>query len=126
MGNPISPGIGASRRRSQRVLAQVPILVRGEGNPTPAFQEDTQTLVINAHGALVLLAAKVAKGQKLTVTHMRTQQEQECRVAYLGPSESGKTQVGIEFTVANPYFWHVSFPPPDWTPRHEDAKARRS
>lgn len=124
MGNPPSPAMGSSQRRSQRIFARVPIVIRGEGNPELPLQEETQTLVINAHGALVLLATKVTQGQKLFVKHKRTQEEQECRVVYMGPAEGGKTQVGIEFAVANPGFWHVSFPPTDWTPHHEDAKAR--
>ncbi len=124
MGYPPSSAMGSSQRRSQRILAQVPIVIRGAGNPEPAFQEETRTLVINAHGALVLLATKVTQGQKLFVKHKRTQEEQECRVVYMGPAEGGKTQVGMEFAVPNPGFWHVSFPPTDWTPHHEDAKVR--
>jgi len=45
------------------------------------FQEETETLVISAHGALVLLGSRVALGQKLTLVHKLTQEEQECAVA---------------------------------------------
>jgi hypothetical protein len=31
--------------------------------------------------------------------------------------------VGVEFMLPNPIFWHVAFPPKDWTPRHPDAKS---
>jgi hypothetical protein len=33
-------------------------------------------------------------------------------------------QARVEFTLPNPMFWHVAFPPKDWTPRHPDAKSR--
>jgi len=33
-------------------------------------------------------------------------------------------KVGVEFLLPNPTFWHVAFPPRDWTPRHPDAKSR--
>jgi len=29
----------------------------------------------------------------------------------------------VEFLLPNPTFWHVAFPPKDWTPRHPDAKS---
>jgi len=31
--------------------------------------------------------------------------------------------VGVDFMLPNPMFWHVAFPPRDWTPRHPDAKS---
>ena len=51
---PVHPG---PRRRSQRVLMQVPVKLRGSDAQGASFEEETETLAINAHGELVLLQA---------------------------------------------------------------------
>ena len=61
------------------------------------FSEDARTLVVNAHGALISLAAPVAAGQQVTVANKATRQSLECRIVYLGNAQGGKTQMGIEF-----------------------------
>lgn len=112
---PIPVGPEVSRRRSQRVFLSVRVIVRSENAPQNAtFEEETQTMVVNVHGALILLAAKVIKGQKLRMTNRATKAEQLCQVASLGPKSEGKTQVGVEFLKPSPDFWQISFPPEDW------------
>jgi hypothetical protein len=114
-GGPIPSGPEASRRRSQRVFLNVRVIVRvEEGLNDSNFEEETHTMIVNAHGALILLAARVTKGQKLRMTNRATKAEQICRVASLGPKTDGKTQVGIEFVKPSPDFWQISFPPEDW------------
>jgi hypothetical protein len=95
-------------------MLNVAITVRSEGGaPNTAFEEQTQTFVVNAHGAMIGLAAKVRKGQMLRLTHKSTRGEQLCKVMYLGPVSGGKTQVGVEFTTSVPHFWGITFPPDD-------------
>lgn len=111
----LSGGPETSRRRSQRVILTMPIIVSTEGAPKDAsFEEHTQTLIVNLHGALILLAGKVVKGQKLRMKNRVTQVEQLCQVASIGMKADGKTQVGIEFLKPSPDFWRISFPPEDW------------
>lgn len=103
------------RRRSQRVILSHPILVRTVDAPKDAaFEEETHTLVLNMHGALIVLAGKVEKGQKLRLKNHATNAEQICRVANLGTKSGDKAQVGVEFLSPSPDFWHISFPPEDW------------
>ena len=97
-----------SLRRSQRVVLSVAITVTGKGET--GFSEETRTLVVNAHGALIALATKVEKGDTILVKHRATQEEQVCKVIYLGPKAEGKIQVGIEFRQPAPEFWHIQFP----------------
>jgi hypothetical protein len=101
-----------TRRRSQRVIVSVPVTVSCEIGT--AFQEDTQTLVVNAHGAMVALAAKVEKGQMLRLKNCVTKEELACKVVYLGPVSGGKVQVGVDFMTSAPAFWRITFPPEDW------------
>jgi hypothetical protein len=113
--NPTTGGPESSRRRSQRVFVAVAITVSNEGgSKDAAFTEDTQTLVVNAHGALIALAAKSDKGQILRLKNCATREEHLCKVAYVGPAMGGKAQVGVEFTSPKPDFWRIAFPPEDW------------
>ena len=111
-----------SRRRSQRVLMQVSVRIRGKDAEGNALEEETETLAINAHGALVVLKSRLKSGGKVLLQHKRTGEEQECEVAFLGPVRSGKNEVGLEFSAPRPGFWRVAFPPEDWTPRHPEAR----
>ena len=112
-----------TRRRSQRVLMQVAVRIRGTDAQGKPFDEASRTLAINAHGALVLLAARVTSGSTLHVLHAHTQEEQECHVVFLGPVRNGKAEIGFEFSAPRPSFWHVAFPPEDWSPKRSDARS---
>ena len=111
-----------ARRRSQRVLMQVGVRLRGKDAQGNDFEEFTETLAINAHGALVLLAARVTSGSVVHMRHNKTEEEQECHVAFLGPVRSGKAEIGLEFSAPRPTFWRVAFPPEDWSSKHPEAR----
>src|SRR5215468_1593379 len=111
-----------ARRRSQRVLMQVAVRIRGKDSQGKSLDEETETLAINAHGALVLMQARLTSGSKVLLQHKRTQEEQECHVVFLGPVRSGKAEIGLEFSSPHPTFWRVAFPPEDWTPKHPEAR----
>lgn len=102
------------RRRSLRVLLSVPVTIRSANSSTSALEEETKTLVVNAHGALIQLSQDFKANQKVTMTHKGTGETQACRIVYIGPMQGGKAQVGIEFAKASPKFWQISFPPEDW------------
>ena len=110
------------RRRSQRVLMQLAVRIRGTDAQGRKFEEDASTLAINAHGALVLLQARLTKGISVQMQHKQTHEEQECRVAFLGPARAGQREIGLEFSEPRPTFWRVTFPPEDWSPRHPEAR----
>jgi hypothetical protein len=114
--SPTTGGPESNRRRSQRVVLALGITVSSldEGR-IAAFQEETQTLIVNAHGALISLAAKVEKRQHLRMRNRTARQEQSCKVVFIGPVANGKTQIGIEFTSPPPEYWHIAFPPEDWS-----------
>jgi hypothetical protein len=112
-----------ARRRSQRVLMQVGVKIRGNNPQGTPFEEETETLAINAHGALILLHARLTSGSKVHMKHNRTEEEQECHVAFLGPVRDGKSEIGLEFTSPRPAFWRVAFPPEDWNPRSPEARS---
>ncbi len=102
------------RRRSMRVLLSVPISVSGKTVQNQDFSEETRTLVVNAHGALISLAAPVVANQTIFVSNNATQETEECRIVYLGNTQAGKAQMGVEFLSPSPTFWQIDFPPEDW------------
>jgi hypothetical protein len=103
---------------------QVSVRIRGNDAQGKTFEEVADTLAINAHGALVLLTARVTSGSTVRLQHSKTQEEQECHVVFLGPVRAGKAEVGLEFSAPCPTFWRVAFPPEDWTPRHPEARVK--
>src|SRR6266851_1431126 len=115
--------LAANRRRSQRVLMTVPVRVSGKSAAGLPFEEETHTRAISAHGALILVSTPVWRGLRLNLSNVQTKAALECVVAHIDKRPSHRTQVGVEFTLPNPMFWHVAFPPKDWTPRHPDAKS---
>ena len=119
---PQTPIHTGARRRSQRVLMQVGVRLRGKDAQGKDFEESTETLAINAHGGLVLLTARVTSGSVVHMKHNKTEEEQECHVAFLGPVRNGKAEIGLEFSVPRPTFWRVAFPPEDWSPRNPEAR----
>jgi PilZ domain-containing protein len=104
-----------SRRRTQRVLLHVPVRVSTQKPTASRFEEETQTMAINAHGASIPLSTSVSKGQRLELTNIVTGDKAECIVAHLGQHHGNRIEVGVEFTLPNPKFWRVAFPPKDWT-----------
>jgi hypothetical protein len=81
------------------------------------FHENSQTIVINAHGGLLYLQAPIALGAQLVLINPVTEEEQECRVVYLGDLSDKGTRVGVEFLSPSPHFWGVDFAPQDWPVR---------
>jgi PilZ domain len=99
------PAAQPERRRSPRRLLDVPLIVRGESAENQPFREETFTISVSAHGALVLLATKVSLGQTLILVKPETRQEQEGRVSRLGSLHGGLAQVAVEFSQPVPEFW---------------------
>ncbi len=94
-------------RSSKRISLHVPVLVYGWSKGEGSFHEETTTLLVNASGGLVTLAAKVGLGDTIFVVNKTTQQEQECRVAYVGVELQGKIRVGVAFKREAPSFWRI-------------------
>lgn len=93
------------RRRSERRVLDVPILVVDDSAGDQGFKEQTFTISVNAHGALVVLSTRVALGQRLRLRDPETQREIEARVVRFGPPFGGLARVGVEFTRPAPDFW---------------------
>ena len=94
-----------NRRRSKRIKARVPVVVRFQDSNRRFVSETTHTVIVNEHGALILLAASVEVDQIIRLENPKLQEELLCRVTSLGPSFMGKTQVAVELIRPTPAFW---------------------
>lgn len=102
--------VPANRRRSQRLFIQIPVDVEGKLPNKSEFSERAQTIVVNAHGALVELGISLDPGQRVVLRNVRTTEKIASEVKLVTPGESGKFNVALEFVDPNPGFWHISFP----------------
>ncbi|HYA96725.1 MAG TPA: hypothetical protein VEH49_01420 [Methylomirabilota bacterium] len=102
-------------RRSPRVFRRLRVEAAGRSHDGRKFREVCETVVVNAHGGLLYLKHEVNNGEMLVLANPETQDEQECRVVYIGePAEKG-LRVGVEFLTPAPHFWGIDFAsaPPD-------------
>lgn len=93
-----------NHRRSKRVQRRFPLIARFQGANKLSISEKTHAVIVNDHGALILLAAAV-KAQQIIRLENPLGEELLCRVASLGPTFMGKTQVAVEFIMPMPGFW---------------------
>ena len=98
-----------SERRSQRVFHKMRLQALGRSHDGRKFREICETLVVSAHGGLLNLRHEVKNGEMLVLVHPETQEEQECRIVYLGESGSRGIRVGVEFLTPASHFWGIDF-----------------
>ena len=91
IGTPVQGGPDASPPAQSACDPEPAVIVRTEDGPKElSFEEETQTLVVNVHGALILLAGKVRKGQKLRLTNRATQGGASVPGGECGPKVRGQ------------------------------------
>ena len=81
------------------------MVVRFQDVEKHSVSETTHTIIVNDHGALVLLAAPAEIHQIVRLENVSSREELLCRVTSLGPNFMGKTQVAVEFILPMPGFW---------------------
>jgi hypothetical protein len=99
----------ATPRRSGRIFHRIRVQAEGRTHNRKKFKETCETVVVNAHGGLLLLKHEVDNGEMLVLTNPETLEEQECRIVYLGEPVKKGQRVGIEFLTPAPRFWGVEF-----------------
>ncbi|HUI73515.1 MAG TPA: hypothetical protein VLX32_01145 [Candidatus Acidoferrum sp.] len=104
-----------NRRRSERVMLQIPVTVVAETDDRQEEREETHTLVVNAHGGLIKLKMEVVVGQPIVLINPKSGAEEGARVVRVDNPPGGHTAVAFEFDRPAPHFWPVVFPPPDWS-----------
>jgi hypothetical protein len=104
------------RRRSERVILRVPVIVSVKMLDGKVVHYEPHTLVVNAHGGLLAVGVEIPVGQRFVLSNPKTQQAEPCKVVRAERLGHGRFAVAFEFDVPAPNFWPVAFPPNDWKP----------
>lgn len=98
-----------SSRRSQRIFHKMRLKAHGRSHNGKKFREVCETVVVNAHGGLLNFNNEVDNGEMIVLENPITQEEQECRVVFVGEAGSHGQRIGIEFLTPAPHFWGIDF-----------------
>src|SRR5437879_13488633 len=99
----------ATPRRSGRVFHKMRVQAQGRAHDRKKFKETCETVVVNAHGGLLLLKHEVDNGEMLVITNTERLEEQECRIVYMGDHGAQGQRVGRDFLTRAARFWGVVF-----------------
>ena len=96
-------------RRSSRAFLRVKLVAAGKNHRGKRFRQACETVVVNENGGLLCIQQELKMGAEVTLTSPFTQEEQECRIVFLGEESSKGWRVGIEFLTPAPRFWGMEF-----------------
>ena len=114
----------ATNRRSQRVFHRMKLQALGRSHAGKKFREVCETMVVSAHGGLLMLRHEVDYDEMLVLVNPETQEEQECRIVFTGESGSKGIRVGVEFLTPAPHFWGIDFDAPRLSSEQQDQTHR--
>jgi PilZ domain-containing protein len=101
-----------ARRRSERILLSIPIQIDGATPSGQRFSETTRTLVINRHGARIIMKHRVEPGAKIKVQNLAARREADFRVVGpTGPATEEGGEWGVECGDEKANIWGIEFPP---------------
>jgi len=103
-----------NRRRSERVVLRISVLILAEDEERKQIQEKAETQVVNAHGGLLRMRQHLHVGQSFLLNNPQRNSEMSCRVVRLEEDGMDFYKIAFEFDRPAPNFWPVVFPPADW------------
>jgi hypothetical protein len=106
--NTARPQTNEERRRAQRVLLRMHILIHLPGRAKPI---DGFTHTVSASGAMIILAEGLPAGTKLCIENPKTQSKVDSHVVRPPQMNSEGSLIPIEFNAPFPNFWNIFFPP---------------
>jgi hypothetical protein len=96
------------RRRAQRVLLKMPVLIHLANKPKPL---EGHTHTVSASGAMLILREGLAQGTKFILENPSTQQKVEVNVVRPPQMNQDGSLIPVEFLSPAPKFWNIFFPP---------------
>ncbi|HXY00192.1 MAG TPA: PilZ domain-containing protein [Candidatus Limnocylindrales bacterium] len=102
------PQTNEERRRAQRVLLRMPVIIRLPNKPNPI---NGFTHTVSATGAMIILAEGLPTGTKLLIENPKTQKSVEAHVVRPPVMNPEGSLIPIEFMSPSPQFWNIFFPP---------------
>lgn len=101
----VSAPAKTATRAGQRTAIHVPVVIYGFGSANGSFKEESETVLVNPGGALVLLKEKLSVGDSVFLLDKLTGVEQQVRVAYVEPYADRESRIGLAFSQPIPDFW---------------------
>lgn len=98
------------RRRSERVMVRLDLLVRLETSKGRPLQTHAFTLVVNGTGGQLRSPFRMAMDQEITLVNPQTGKEVDCRVVGVVHTSEGDYLVSFAFGEPDPSFWRMSRP----------------
>jgi hypothetical protein len=96
------------RRRAQRVLLKMRVLVHLANKPEPMVGH---THTVSATGGMLILPDGLAQGTKFILENPKTQERVEVNVVRPPQMNQDGSLVPVEFLTPAPKFWNIFFPP---------------
>jgi PilZ domain len=106
--NTVRAQTAEERRRAQRVLLRMPVIIHipGKANPLHGF-----TNTVSANGAMIVLPEGLAMGTKFTLENPKAQKKVDVHVVRAAQANSEGSLIPVEFLTPSPNFWNIFFPP---------------
>jgi hypothetical protein len=96
------------RRRAQRVLLKMSVLVHIPGKPNPV---NGSTHTVSENGAMLVLRDPLPEGTKISIENPKSQKSVEARVVRPPQMTHDGALIPVEFLEPSPSFWNIFFPP---------------
>ena len=96
------------RRRAQRVLLKMRVLVHIPGKPNPV---SGFTHTVSENGAMLVIPDPLPQGSKVSIENAKSHKTVEARVVRPPQMAHDGALVPVEFTSPSPAFWDIFFPP---------------
>ena len=107
--------LAESRRRSQRVMARIPLLLHHSANGKPE-SISAYTVSVDLYGAIICSPVDLPAQARCEIEHKMTKERMSVRVTRQPKGSPEGFQIAVEFGAPSPDFWRISFPPSDWKP----------
>jgi hypothetical protein len=103
---------GYEKRRSDRLMITLPLVVEGKDTKGQPFDNTARTITVNRHGARIVTPRPLRAGQTITVTNIASRRKCQFRVVGpVSPATDRGGEWGIECLDPNEDIWGIQFPP---------------
>lgn len=104
----------SERRRSARVMIQIPVQALFRNSEGVEVRVDAFTLGVSAHGCLLTMDIKPEDGQRMHLRNGKSGVEQTGKVVRAQRARDGSFAVAVDFDAPSPDLWSMVTPPEDW------------
>jgi len=102
----------AEKRRSDRVMLTIPLVVQATDVKGHLFKDDARTITLNRHGARIQTSRPLRVGQTIRLVNLVGHREAEFRVVGpISPLTEKGGEWGVEYLDPRENIWGIQFPP---------------